>query len=292
MTSSVELAPYEGNAAPPPRADVSAVLDMAKVFVQSGFFQDVKSLSQAAVKIMAGQELGFGPFASLNGVYIISGRTALAANLMAHAIKRTSKYDYRVVELTNQACSIEFYENGQAIGTSTFTLDDAKRAGTKNIDKFPRNMLFARALSNGAKWYCPDAFGGAQVYAPEEFGLEQRDDGSYIEQATETVTEAEVVAIAEPRRKAEPQPVAEPEPEPAPVNRPPGLYVTSHKIAKKTNEFTLFVFTTSDGVDHSTFSESVFKEVQRAKAEGKPISYEEEAGNNGKKRVVLVEVLS
>src|SRR5574340_1196905 len=72
MTSSVELAPYEGNAAPPPRADVSAVLDMAKVFVQSGFFQDVKSLSQAAVKIMAGQELGFGPFASLNGVYIIS----------------------------------------------------------------------------------------------------------------------------------------------------------------------------------------------------------------------------
>src|SRR5574340_442547 len=237
MTSSVELAPYEGNAAPPPRADVSAVLDMAKVFVQSGFFQDVKSLSQAAVKIMAGQELGFGPFASLNGVYIISGRTALAANLMAHAIKRTSKYDYRVVELTNQACSIEVYE-------------------------------------------------------PEEFGLEQRDDGSYIEQATETVTEAEVVAIAEPRRKAEPQPVAEPEPEPAPVNRPPGLYVTSHKIAKKTNEFTLFVFTTSDGVDHSTFSESVFKEVQRAKAEGKPISYEEEAGNNGKKRVVLVEVLS
>ena len=28
-------------------------------------------------------------------------------------------------------------------------------------------MLFARAISNGVKWYCPDVFGGP-VYVPEE----------------------------------------------------------------------------------------------------------------------------
>ncbi|NBO17384.1 MAG: hypothetical protein EBV07_00610 [Proteobacteria bacterium] len=53
------------------------------------------------------------------------------------------------------------------IGNSTFTIEDAKKAGTKNTDKFPRNMLFARAMSNGVKWYTPDVFAGP-VYVPEE----------------------------------------------------------------------------------------------------------------------------
>jgi hypothetical protein len=30
-------------------------------------------------------------------------------------------------------------------------------------------MLYARALSNGAKWYCPDVFGGP-IYTPDELG--------------------------------------------------------------------------------------------------------------------------
>jgi hypothetical protein len=33
-------------------------------------------------------------------------------------------------------------------------------------------MLFARAISNGAKFYCPDAFAGAPVYTPDELGAE------------------------------------------------------------------------------------------------------------------------
>src|SRR5574339_232881 len=53
------------------------------------------------------------------------------------------------------------------IGNYTFTIEDAKKAGTKNLDKFPRNMLFARAISNGVKWFCPDVFAGP-VYTPEE----------------------------------------------------------------------------------------------------------------------------
>jgi hypothetical protein len=50
-------------------------------------------------------------------------------------------------------------------------LEDAKKAGTKNLDKYPKNMLFARAISNGVKWYTPDVFAGP-VYVPEEMGAE------------------------------------------------------------------------------------------------------------------------
>ena len=56
----------------------------------------------------------------------------------------------------------------------------AVKAGTKNMDKFPRNMLFARAMSNGQKWYCPDAFNGATVYTPEELGAETDENGDII----------------------------------------------------------------------------------------------------------------
>lgn len=154
--------------------------DLGNVLAKSGFFQDTRDASQAIVKVLAGRELGFGPIASMTGVYIVKGRPALSANLMAAAIKRSGRYTYRVVRLDDQACEIAFFENGQEIGRSEFTADDAKRAGTQNMDKFPRNMLFARALSNGAKWFCPDIFGGP-VYTPEELGAAVDEDGNVID---------------------------------------------------------------------------------------------------------------
>jgi len=42
-------------------------------------------------------------------------------------------------------------------------MQDATKAGlaSQGIWKsYPRNMLYARAMSNGAKWYCPSIFGG------------------------------------------------------------------------------------------------------------------------------------
>lgn len=160
--------------------DDMSLSDLGNVLAKSGFFQDARDASQAIVKVLAGRELGFGPIASMTGVYIVKGRPALSANLMAAAIKRSGRYTYRVVRLDDQACEIAFFENGQEIGRSQFTADDAKRAGTQNMDKFPRNMLFARALSNGAKWFCPDIFGGP-VYTPEELGAAVDEDGDVID---------------------------------------------------------------------------------------------------------------
>jgi hypothetical protein len=86
---------------------------------------------------------------------------------MASRVKASGKYNYKVTEMTDKVCTIDFLEGGQSIGTSSFTIEDAKKAGTKNLDKFPRNMLFARAMSNGVRWFCPDIYEGP-VYVPEE----------------------------------------------------------------------------------------------------------------------------
>lgn len=152
----------------------------AKAMASSGYFKDAAQAAQAVVKILAGQEMGFGPFASMNGIHIIQGRPSVSANLMAAAVKRSGRYNYRVTEMTDKRCSIAFFEAGQQIGESIFTDDDAKKAGTQNMGKFPRNMLFARAMSNGVRWYCPDVFSGSAVYTPEELGAVVDGEGNVV----------------------------------------------------------------------------------------------------------------
>lgn len=163
--------------------ELSELMALGDVFAQSGMFADAQDKAKAVVKILAGQELGFGAFASMAGVRIIRGNVALSANLMASAVKRSGKYTYRVLTMEPDICKIEFFERdgGQwvSIGVSPFTIEDAHKAGTQNMNKFPRNMLFARAMSNGVRWFCPDVTGGP-AYTPEELGEEVDEDGDMV----------------------------------------------------------------------------------------------------------------
>ena len=155
----------------------------ARSMVASHFFADSKEAAQAVVKILAGQELGFGPFASMTGVNIIQNKPVLAANLMAAAVKRQGKYNYRITRMDDTGCELTFYEGKEAVGISKFDKADAERAGLLGKDnwkKYPRNMYFARALSNGQKWYAPDVFNGATVYTPDEFDVPVDEEGNAV----------------------------------------------------------------------------------------------------------------
>ena len=140
---------------------------LSAMLAKSGFFSDTREAAQCGVKVLAGLELGFPTIASMCGIHIINGKPTLGAHLMAAAVKRSGKYNYRVTQHDNNGCVIAFYENGEMIGESSFTKQDAVAAGAldgKNAHtwkKFPRNMMFARAMSNGVRWYCPDIFTGS-----------------------------------------------------------------------------------------------------------------------------------
>ena len=143
---------------------------MAKMMVASGYFDAAKDPTQAvaqmAIKIMAGREMGYGPFASVQGIHVIQGKPTVAANLMAAAIKNHPRYNYKIRKMQNDCVSIEFFENSESIGISEFTKDDAQAAWILGKDiwkKFPGNMLFSRAISNGVRWYCTDVFNGNAV---------------------------------------------------------------------------------------------------------------------------------
>jgi hypothetical protein len=182
-------------------------LRLGNVLIKSGYFSDMREAAQAVVKVMAGAELGFGPLASMNGIHIVSGKPTLSAALIGAAIKRSGKYNYRIRSHDEFACDLEFFEGKESIGHSTFTREDATRAKLttgRNAHTwlaYPRNMLFARAISNGARWFTPDVFGGP-VYTPEELGMEVNEEGEAINIESTPVAPAPV------------------EPEPAPVEEP------------------------------------------------------------------------
>ncbi len=162
---------------------------VAKAVAASGMFSSVSRQSTAIVQIMAGQEIGVTPFQALSSIHIIKGRATMSANLMAGKVKESSKYDYKVDTLTKEKCVISFFEivhgKKELLGVNEFTMDDAKSADLVKSDsgwtKYPKNMLFARALSSGVRFYCPDVFNGNSVYTPDELGRAVDQDGEILE---------------------------------------------------------------------------------------------------------------
>lgn len=168
---------------------------IAEVLVKSGFFKDLRDVSQGVTKILYGTELGFGPMASVLGVYIVEGRPSLSAQLIAAAVQRSGRYTYRVREWTPTACRIEFFDSGESLGESSFTIQEAAAAGLANKavwKSYPKAMLWARAMSQGARAYCAEVFMGA-IYTPEELGAVVDEDGRVVE-----MIEADAEVVDEP----------------------------------------------------------------------------------------------
>lgn len=178
-TSSALTAP---SATPPLSLQVTSVDDLARlarVFAASGLFgrngNQETQIAECAIRLMAGMEAGFSPFASATGVHIINGRPAFSSNLLAQAVRRHPDYDYRVVEKSAKVCRIRFLSRGEILGTEEFTIEMAERAGLlKNPTwkAYPEAMLFSRALTAGMRTHCPDALGGHTAYTPDEIGGE------------------------------------------------------------------------------------------------------------------------
>lgn len=137
---------------------------LGEALVQSGYFhtRGVDSIAQAAVAVIAGRELGLGPIEALRSFHFTSQGVQPTAELLSRLVRRHPRYDYTVQTLNDEVCTLSFYDDECGEGVeliSTFTIKDAERAGltrSENWRKYPRNMLFSRAMTNGVAWYAPD----------------------------------------------------------------------------------------------------------------------------------------
>ncbi len=155
------------------RGSLGEVEALASHFVKSGYFKDARQVSQAVVKIIMGQALGIDAASSMSGLFLSAqGKLCMTANLMAATIKRSAKYDYKILTKTAELCEIEYFErvDGKlvSLGKEITRIEEFKHLTSEPWKKYPKNMLFARNVSNGAKFFTPDAFGGSPVYLPDE----------------------------------------------------------------------------------------------------------------------------
>jgi hypothetical protein len=99
-----------------------------------------------------------------------------------------------IVKLDELECTINIVNDDGIVGSTTFTMKDAARAGLVNKDNwknYPKNMLFARALSNACGFYCPEVVSG--YYSVEE-----------LEDLNEVVSPVKVpVSVSVPAQEAE-----------------------------------------------------------------------------------------
>ena len=151
-------------------SSIDDVMRMASIAMKSNYF-GFKNPEEAAIKLMYGLEMGLPAFQVMQNITVIQGKPTMGANLVASLIKRSGRYSYTIPVWDDNQCTIAFTEHGKPVGDSTFTMTDAKRAGLLrgggNWEKYPKSMLFARALTQGARAYCADVF-VSPAYDPEE----------------------------------------------------------------------------------------------------------------------------
>lgn len=190
-----------------PAQSLEVVRGIAKHALESRAFRDLKSQDAAIVKILAGQELGLPAFVSIRGIDFFDGQISLRAHLIAAVLTREGKYDYKVKESTGEKCVLEFYRKSldgsawELRGTSEWTIEDAKRAGLTGKDnwrKYPRAMLYNRAMSEGARMYAPDMTLGA-IYETDSEEIERPS-----ERPSESAIEAEYTDVEPDRGEVPP----------------------------------------------------------------------------------------
>ena len=144
---------------------------LGKAMAASGMFADARDAAKAVVKILAGQELGIPAVAAMQGINIVEGKISYAAGLITALVKQSGRYRYKVTHSDDEKCELEFFEqlggtaeNWESLGVVGFTIKEAQRAGLvkprSGWEKFPSDMLFARALTRGARRFCADVFQG------------------------------------------------------------------------------------------------------------------------------------
>lgn len=152
----------------------------------------VRDVPTAIAKMVIGRGLGITDFESIQYIHVweSGGKQSMQLGYPIYAalINRSPKYQYRVEETTGEKCTIAFYQLGPGgsatkIGVSEFTIEQAKSAGLIRPGSawasWPDTMLFARALTRGAKMFCADIFMGVALGEVEE---------PYIEAEARTVT--------------------------------------------------------------------------------------------------------
>jgi hypothetical protein len=120
--------------------------------------------------MMTAKDLGISPLKALNGgFYLVNGKISMSTALMADRIRKEG-HSIKIPEWTSEKCVIigQRKDNGDSVKFE-FTMQDAQTAGltgSPTWKKFPKQMLYNRAMSTLARTLFPDVVGNC--YSEDE----------------------------------------------------------------------------------------------------------------------------
>ena len=120
--------------------------------------------------MLTARDLGISPMKAINGgFYIVNGKISMSTALMADRIRKEG-HSIKIPEWTSEKCVIIGVrrDNGDSIKFE-YTMEDARSAGltgSPTWKKFPKQMLYNRAMSVIARTLFPDVVGNA--YSEDE----------------------------------------------------------------------------------------------------------------------------
>ena len=153
-------------------ADFAYLERLAAAAADSGLYgSGAKVKAQLLMKLIYGRDLQIPVSAALSAIDIYDGKMELSSNLIAALLEAHPHYAYAIVETTNERCELEFFKDGRSLGKAKFDAADATTAGLADTDyyrHYPSDMFFARAITRGARRYCPGLGRGVAIYATGE----------------------------------------------------------------------------------------------------------------------------
>jgi hypothetical protein len=157
------------------------------------------------VSIMAGQELGLAPMASIRGVHVVQGKPILSADTMVALCLSSGLAEYfSCTEDTDTRVTYETKRRGSPTAQrASWGVEDTKRAGLQTKDNwrmYPRSMMKARAKAILARDVYPDVLAGC--YDPDEIQVPAREQSRPAPAPVVEVEDADLVEDATPRALA------------------------------------------------------------------------------------------
>ena len=184
----------------PPRAWITILpkaAELAKAVADTDFVPRGLRGNPAAITacVLYGDEVGLEPMQALAHIAVIDGRPTMSAEAMRGLILAAG-HELWTEDATNTRVTVAGRRrDSDQTSRVTWTLDDAKRAGIAgkvNWQKYPRQMLLARASAELARAIFADAIGG--LVAREE--IEDAETGAQPDHAPPVTQRRRRAALA------------------------------------------------------------------------------------------------
>ena len=191
-------------------SNVGEMMQWANTIIESGLLPDNITLPEQVLTIVQhGKELGLTPHIALNNIHVIAGRPVVSSAMLGAMLKKRGiewiiEEDFATIETPNgdpdKRTSYHFYWKSPSLGRIMDTvfsitwkqMEVAGYTGKQNWQKYPKEMMRARALAYSVRALFPEVLMGSYT------DLEMADVDKTQDYDTTVNEEGEVVLDIKP----------------------------------------------------------------------------------------------